>query len=257
MRFLIANYIKQLANPGVEAVTGDEIDQMLPNGWHTSYLGVRPFKQPSPLLSRIGLHDIPRSHMPYKAIQWNNTRVLHTYRNPMDFAVFLYIYKYEYYEHFVGKFSGPVEVLEKHLNGYIAEYVSFKNATRASSNNILSYSYEDLVRYPEVCLGTALRWIGVDPNPETVRVAIKNSSEQNSSVIGAGEVWQRNQTPAANPEMIKDFTAKCLKYGSIGLWREYFSAADVEKLQKVFRGHGLDLYDFTLTVDDKNVAENA
>lgn len=249
MRFLIANYIKLLDNPHAIAVTGNEIDSMLPNGWHTSYLGVRPYKQPSPLLAQIGLHDIPRSHMPYKPVQWHNTRVLHTYRNPMDFAVFLYVYKYEYYAEFAGKFSGPVEVLEKHLDGYLEEYISFKKASKSSAANILSYSYEDLVRYPEVCLSTALRWMGGDPNPVLVKAAIARSFEQETSVIGAGEIWQRNQTPAVNPQMIKEFTAKCTKNGSVGLWQDYFSAADISRIEKKFEAYELNLNDFTLTID--------
>jgi hypothetical protein len=250
MRFLIANYVKLLDKPNAVAVTGNEIDRMLPNGWHTSYLGVRPYKQPSPLLAQIGLHDIPRSHMPYKPVQWRNSRVLHTYRNPMDFAVFLYVYKYEYYAELAGKFSGPVEVLDKHLDAYLEEYISFKKASQSSPANILTYSYEDLVRYPEVCLSTALRWIGFDPNPVLVAAAIAKSSEQEASVIGAGEIWQRNQTPAVNPQMIKDFTKKCIANGSVGLWQDFFSEADITRVKERLEAYGLNLDDFTLTNKD-------
>ncbi|MCK5706701.1 MAG: sulfotransferase domain-containing protein [Candidatus Aureabacteria bacterium] len=247
MRFLFANYLKQLDNSSNNPAGPFDIDDMFPNGWHLAYLGGRPYKKPTPLLNLLGLHDMPRSHIDYQEAYWKNSRVLHLYRNPLDYAVFLYIFKYQYYKDLAGTVSGPVEVLNKHFEDYIKMYLSYCVAAKANSNTkLLSISYEDLSRQPQVCLRTIIRWLGFEPDPYKVDLAVQYSSEQVTSLIGAGERWQRDNTVPANPSVIEEFINTCINEGSIGQWKKYFNSSDVRLVQDKLNRFGVDLYDFVL-----------
>ena len=246
MRFLIANYIKHLRNRQDDPVAAREIDVLFPNGWHHAYLGGHSYKSPTPLLRLIGLHDIPRSHIPFQRLLWNNSRVLHVYRNPLDYAVSLYMYKYEYYEHLSGTMSGPVEVLDAHLDEYVEMYLSFRKTEKKDNTSLLSIAYEDLIRYPEVSLATVLRWLGFEPVPAVVDKAVQFSSEHLTALVGAGEIWQRNGTVPVNPKLISDFTNKLIEKGSVGSWKDYFEKPDIRRIEKRLDGFGINLYDFIL-----------
>ena len=246
MRFLIANYIKHLGNEQDRPVTAREIDALFPNGWHHAYLGERNYKTPTPLLNMIGLHDIPRSHIPFQRPFWKGSRVLHLYRNPLDYAVSLYMYKYEYYEHLSGTMDGPVQVLDEHLDSFVEMYLSFREAAREGDASLLSMSYEDVVRYPRVALGTTLRWLGWEPVPSVVEKAVEFSSLHLTALVGAGEIWQRNGTPAVDEGLISEFTDMLVRNGSIGKWRDYFGKSDVQRVEKRLNACGVNLYEFVL-----------
>ena len=246
MRFLIANYIKHLRNGQDNPVAAREIDALFPNGWHHAYLSERSYKPPTSLLRLIGLHDIPRSHIPFQRPFWNNSRVLHIYRNPLDYAVSLYMYKYEYYAHLSGTMSGPVEVLDEHLDDYVEMYLSFRKTEKEGKTSLLSITYEDLIRYPEVSLGTILRWLGFEPVPAVVDKAVQFSSEHLTALVGAGEIWQRNGTVPVNSKLISDFTNKLIEKGSIGSWKDYFDKPDIRRVEKRLDRFGIKLYDFIL-----------
>lgn len=247
MRFLLANYLKLLGNTSEGPVGPFDIDDMFPNGWHVAYFGKRPYKKPTLLLNLLGLHDMPRSHVDYQESYWKHSRVLHLYRNPLDFAVFVYIFKYQYYKDLVGTIRGPVEVLEKHFEDYTKMYLSYCTAAKESKNtSLLSICYEDIARHPQVCLGTIIRWLGFEPDPSKVDLAIQYSSEHVTSLIGAGERWQRDETVPANPGVIEEFINKCVSEGSIGRWKEYFTNSDFRGVQERLTNYGINLYDFIL-----------
>ena len=247
MRVLIANYIKLLDCQQCKPVGPNEIDEMFPNGWHTMYQDRRKMVKPTSMLGNLNLVDIPRSHIPFQYIAWKNSRVLHTYRNPLDFSVFLYIFKYEFYADSAGKYRSPAHLLEAHLDSYMAEYLSFKAASTSVKNNVLSLSYEHLSLYPDISLNVFLRWIGFEPNPNLVKKAIKYTSERETAVIGAGEAWQRNNTESVNPELIENFTKKCLTQGSIGLWKDYYNPDEIAFFEKKILEYDVELRDFILS----------
>ena len=246
MRFLLANYLKMLNGITDEPVQPREIDATFPNGWHRAYLEPHDYHQPTPLLGLLGLHDFPRSHIAFRNRYWAHSRVLHLYRNPLDYGVYLYFFKYEYDRELVGTLTGPVEALDIHLDEYIHMYLSYRQASKLPSTRLISLCYEDLIRYPQVCLNAILRWLGKDPDPSHVEKAVLYSSRETTALIGSGEIWQRNGTPAANP-MIPALTEQIAQEGSIGQWRKYFDDTDVQKVAAKLQKFGINLDDFVLS----------
>ena len=246
MRFLFANYLKLLGGSSDGPVTSQEMDAMFPNGWHRAYLRPHDYTKPTPLLGQFNLHDFPRSHINYQWPYWDGSRVLHIYRNPLDFAVSYYIFRYEYHPDLAGTVSGPVEVMDMHLDEFAAMYLSYRQASTDTNARVLSLCYEDIVRYPEVCFGTVLRWLGIEPQPSLVSTAVEYSSTHTTALIGAGEIWQRNGTPPADPAKIAAFTDKFVKEGSVGQWREYFDESDVRRVREKLNKAGINLQEFVL-----------
>ena len=247
LRFLLANYVKLLNDPADPPVRSKEIDVFFPNAWHKAYRGPNIYQKPTRLLGLIGLHDVPRSHIEYQHPYWDESRVIHLYRNPLDYAVALYIYKYEYDEKLTGTIARPVEVLERHLGEFVSMYLSYRDAARSGNATLLRISYEDLVRYPQLCLGTILRWIGVEPSIPVVEAASEYASQETTALIGAGEAWQRDGTLPAN-DQVNDFTAKFARAGSVGEWKEFFSPSDVDRIGARLSSTGIDLDEFTLEI---------
>jgi hypothetical protein len=246
MRFLFANYLKLLGGSSDGPVTSQEMDTMFPNGWHRAYVGPHEYNKPTPLLGLLNLHDFPRSHIEYQRQYWGGSRVLHLYRNPLDFAVSYYMYRYEYHPDLAGTVSGPVEVMERHLDEFAGMYLSYQQASRETNSRVLSICYEDLVLYPEVCFSTTLRWLGMEPQPSLINTAVQYASTHTTALIGAGEIWQRNETPPADPVKIAAFTDKLAKEGSVGQWREYFDGPDVRRVEERLKSFGIDLQEFIL-----------
>jgi hypothetical protein len=245
-RFVLANYLNLLENPNARPVEPLEIDNMLPNGWHTTYLKVRPFKEPSFQLKQIGLFDMPRSHMTYQSPSWKKSRVLHMYRNPLDFALFLYLFKYEYYEEIAGRYSSPAEVFIKFHRDYVDQYLSFRSIASQQSVTLLSFSWEDFIEAPQLCLSTVLRWLGFEPHLKILDKAVEFSKLNETSYIGAGERWQRDGTNMNNANLLKHFTNDCLQKGSVGQWKNYFSKSEVNEIELLLNKYSISLNDFRL-----------
>ena len=141
-KFLIGNYLKLAAGNSDGSLTGEEMYSMLPNRWYKSYLNVRnmPFgsiwpdeyKKPTPHLELLGLQDIARSHEIYQTRFWDDSPVLHLYRNPLDYAVSIYYYMYKNRQGAI-KVKSPVEVLDLRFNSYVRMYMSYRMAARAGN----------------------------------------------------------------------------------------------------------------------------
>lgn len=243
-RFMIANYAKLLADAGAKPVEPTEIDSLLPNGWHHAYLPPYEYKKPTTLLAALNLHDVPRSHISYQDGFWAGSRVLHLYRNPLDFAVALYFFKYEYDSQLVGTMAGPAEVLDIHLDEFMASYNSFRHAARKGAR-LLSFSYEDLLMAPDACLNTVIRWLGLEPKQDLVQIAVRYSFRIKAALIGAGEAWQRDGRRPANPR-IDQMVEQFWREGSVGQWRAYFSADQVRSVRDRLEREEIDLDTFVL-----------
>ena len=60
----------------------------------------------------IGYFDMPRTHVAYDS-RMNGSKILHLYRNPLDYCVSMYFYKYVNNPKFKNKLKSPYEVFEK------------------------------------------------------------------------------------------------------------------------------------------------
>jgi len=237
MKFLLANYVKLLSNENSKPVDAGEMNSMLPNLWHRTYLNFTDHQTPTRLLDSIGLHDIPRSHIEYMHPYWDKSRVIHLYRNPLDFAVSFYFYKYENRSGLKGTVSGPAEVMEKHFEYYIKMYLSYRDVAHEGNASLLRISYEDLVRYPQFFLGMILRWIGVEPKPSLLDAAVRHSSRDTMRRL------EKNNP--INPRA-KDLNGNFVRNGGIGQWKEYFDSSDVSKIERKLSRVGIKLKEFVL-----------
>ena len=81
------------------------MNQMLPNNWHLHYMSYNKLPlgplvekmphSPNNLIKNINLDDITRSHSIFQEIFWQNSQILHLYRNPLDYSVSLFNYKHK------------------------------------------------------------------------------------------------------------------------------------------------------------------
>ena len=238
MKFLFANYVKLASGPDEGPVSPTEMNTMLPNIWHNAYLGPRNYEDPTPLLDSLHLHDIPRSHYSYQPYHWDDSKVLHLYRNPLDYAVSLFHYKYTNRTHLSGAVADPGDALNLRLDNYAQIYSSYREAARQGTGSLLRFSYEDLVRYPETCLRIVVKWLGVEPEPSIIQKAARYSSRDTvSQMEEAGETINPTAT---------NFTGTFVRDGSIGQWKEYFDSAAVDTVSEKFGRYGIDLDEFTL-----------
>jgi hypothetical protein len=238
MKFLFANYLKLASGSDEGPVSPSEMNAMLPNTWQSAYLGPRNFENPTPLLSSLGLQDIPRTHYGYQRFYWDDSKVLHLYRNPLDYAVSLFHYKYTNREHLSSAVASPDDALTLRLNDYAEIYLSYREAARQDTGSLLRLSYEDLVRFPETCLRIVIKWLGVEPEPTIIQKAARYSSRDTvSQMEQAGETINPTAT---------NFTGTFVRDGSIGQWKEYFDSKAVQTIQERFGRFGIDLNEFTL-----------
>jgi hypothetical protein len=198
---------------------------MFPNGWHTTYLNRKKIINPSKLLSNIGLYDIPRSHIPFQANSWNNCKVLHTYRNPFDYALFLFVFKYCYQSHFKNAFKSPFQVLESHFDDFIRQYTTFLAMSKSPRYNVLRISFEELYLNPEETLNLIIKWLGYEPKYKLILDAVRFTKTDKFIENGAGELWQRKKISGEpyNSELVNEILKKCTISGPIGVWKDYFT----------------------------------
>jgi hypothetical protein len=218
MKFLLANYVNLAAGGSERPISANEMNAMLPNIWHKAYWDPAEYKRPTNLLSLLGLDDIPRSHFEYQYRYWRQSRTLHLFRNPLDYAVSQFFYKYEFREGLSGTVSGPAEVLETHFDDYTRFYRSYREAAETGNHRILRISYEDLIRTPQACLRIIIKWLGVEPDPALVETATLFSSKD--------VVAQLEKDGPIHPDRA-DLKGSFVRDGSIGQWKKYFDKSDL------------------------------
>lgn len=258
-KFLFANYIKLASGIDNGPVTPKEMNSMLPNIWHYAYLGGHPFspagtrkfKKPTPDLALLGLVDIPRSHYPYMHSYWGKSPILHIYRNPLDYAVSIYHYKFKDQKRDLSTsnnglttagdmptIANPVEALEYRFDDYVNMYLSYRSEAQRSRPQLLRMSYEDLKRSPEACLRMIIRWLGIEPHSSTTEKAVHYSS-----IKTVNQLERPGGTIQPERTYVK---GKFARDGSIGQWKEYFTESDLEHFANKFASAGINLDEFTL-----------
>ena len=240
MQFLFANYINLLSGTSDGPVDANTKNAMLPNTWAAAYVRQKNFQTPTPNLELIGLDDLVATHTQYQNPHWNNSKVLHIYRNPLDFVVSTYYYVYEYRTSRVGTMANPVDVMDNHLEAYADVYRSFREAARSGNRHLLRVSYEDLVTYPAATFRIILRWLGLEADISLVGQATQLSSMESIRKLEDrdGPIDPVIDTPGGH--FVRD--------GSIGQWKKYFQPEDVDLARSKLASFGVSLDEFTLEV---------
>ena len=236
-KFLIANYLKLLTGTSEGPVDANTMRDMFPNTWDHAYIGARNYANPTPGLDLLGLDDLADIHSPYQTPYWDGSKVLHIYRNPLDYFVSHYYFTYEYRSKRAGTVADPVEVMGLHLENYAVNYLSYRKIAQSSRTNLLRLTYEDLITYPEATLRIVLRWLGVEADSRCVELATEYSSRDTMRKI-------EDRDGPIDP--IIDADRKFVRNGSIGQWKEHFNSEDVDLARKEFKRFGINLDEFTL-----------
>jgi hypothetical protein len=238
MRFLFANYLRLLGGTSDGPTDSNTMNSMLPNKWHDAYFGERNYRDPTPELSLIGLDDLAYTHANFLNLYWNDSKVLHIYRNPLDFCVSIYFFRYKYRTSFAGAIADPVEAMDDHLEEYAANYRSYREAAGRGNSNILRVSYEDLITFPAPTFRMILRWLGVEANIDLVEIATQYSSKESMRIIEDRDGPIDSVIDVAGGRFVRD--------GSIGQWKKYFKPKDLELAQSKLERFGVNLNEFTL-----------
>lgn len=238
MRFLFANYIRLLSGTSDGPIDSKTLNSMFPNKWGEAYFGVRTFQHPTADLGLIELDDLTHTHDKYRAPYWNNSKILHIYRNPLDFCVSTFFFRYEYRTSHVGTVVNPVEVMNDHLEAYAANYRSYREVAGRGNSQILRVSYEDLISFPAPTFRMILRWLGVEAKTDLVEIATKYSSRESIRKI--------EDRDGPIDTMIDTPEGRFVRDGSIGQWKKYFQPEDLEVAQAKLARFGVSLDEFTL-----------
>ena len=185
----------------------------------------------------MGIDDFPMQHGPYQSPHWDSSRVLHLYRNPLDYAVPWYFYNFQFRTSQTGSVSGPVEVFDRYIDRYMEIYLSYRKVAATGQSNMLRISYEDLTTSPQNYLNIILRWLGTEPDPSLIDRSIEYSSR---------DTIREFEDLDGTFDDTEDFTGKFVRDGSIGQWKDYFDDADLNKVRERLRLSGVDLDEFIL-----------
>ena len=247
MMLLLANYLRLLLSSD-EAVTPSLMNSMFPNNWHINYLSYHkapfgpffdaPLKAGDVDLSAAGLDDVTRSHALFQTVYWRRTKVLHLYRNPLDYSVSLFNYKYKNRENADRSVQSPKDVLEQRFENYSNMYNSYKGAAMSGKYNLLRFSYEALIQDPQFYLDATIRWLGLEPETDLVEIAVRRASiKQTKEAEARGE--------KVNPTAV-GLRGSFISSGQIGQWRDFYTDKELKYWKNRFAEKDIDLDSFVL-----------
>ena len=240
LRFLLATYCKLMTEnqQHVLGLAPMEVDKYFPSSWHTHYQNILPLPVRLDSLNVLNIKDLPRTHSVYKKIAWDGTRVIHTYRNPLDYVDTHHFAKNRMDPRGNAEYELSASVREA-LPRFIQEYMSFLDAPESLVKRI---SFEDLVSNPRQELQNLLEWMGAKIDDTKIGDAVKLVFEEYPwCVVGAGEKWQRNGD-GKDCHLADQFLQHSYKLNGIGVWKKYLSVEDLEYVKIHLEQKGISTF---------------
>ena len=238
MRFLLTNYARALAEPGVtRPITYPELQQQYygNNRWQV-FRGAEPYREPCDLLAAHGVSDVTMQHFRHDLDPFVFTpgRKIMLYRNPLDHVVSMYHYTIEQRPRHRDRARHPRDVVRPMLDTYARHLVTL-NSYRGDPQAHVA-SYESLRADPGARFREVVRFLDLPLVDDAVDRALALSD---ISTIRATE-------ERAGRSMVVRLDGYFTRDGSIGQWKKYFDDEDVALARDVLAGYGLDLDAFTL-----------
>ena len=237
LRFLLAYYVllvEMSDRHELDKVRANQsiIDEFLPNNWHRSYRGFSSIGKPTTFLRHLGLFDIPRSHLRYRALEWRGFKVLHTYRPLIEQAVVSYETKFACDSELMSKYDTPYSLFDATFLENAEQIITHKNV-EAGSGNVLRIEFRQIYENPEKCLSLIIMWLGHEPDLKLCDLAAKLCQKTPSILVGAGEKWQRYPNDRISKEKLKVFFDKYSKSGAVDCFKDYFEDSDINEINHV------------------------
>lgn len=239
---LLSNYLSTIMGQR-EPVTPAGMNEMFPNNWHINYLAYhklpfgpyheKPPRAPHEAVKGLNLDEVTRSHSIFQKTLWRHHKVLHLYRNPLDYSVSLFNYKHKKRPDLPDRCHSPQEVLDIKFENYCDMYLSYKEAAQSGLYSVLRISYENLIADPEFWLGAIIEWLGCEVDRPAVRKAIQNSSIKN---VQKAEKAGSKVNPDAS-----GLRGSFISSGQVGQWREHYSESDFAYWRQRFSQRGINL----------------
>ena len=156
-------------------------------------------------------------------------KVIHLYRNPLDFIVSLWFYWYI----FRGNSNIDVsQCLRMHLDMFLRKYVSYRRNERAL---MLSYEYNQ--RNPEEALKKILLYI----HPT---IKVNYDFIVKSATFSKKEYVSKQEDLSGPIHSPKGYKGKFVRDGSIGQWENYFSIDDIYFCKTKLKEYGVEWSEF-------------
>jgi sulfotransferase family protein len=226
LRFLLGNYVALQEDPARGPLSYLELSGRLGEtlGWRE----VTPELSRDQGLGALGIKRFYYTHHSYTRV-YDGLKVVSVYRNPLDYLVSFYFYKYAGRPGLETRYTGPQELLFQ-LDNFFREYTSFLGTSA------LRIAYEDLHERPAEQLRRVLELFGAPAIDEgLIALAAAHSAPE---VIRAEE---DRSGPIHSPA---GFKGRFVRDGSIGQHRRYFGAAEWQRLEGLAASHGVSLADF-------------
>ena len=143
---------------------------------------------------------MPRSHLPFQPA-WRCTKVLHTYRHPINFISCYFLFKIGADPRVIGSKLSVDECVESMLDRFIDEFESHEKACKRAPKSVYRINFDDLAGDATPLLSSLFDWLGLPlSDADCKRIDTYIRSYYPNLAVGAGEAWMRNGKGCPTPE---------------------------------------------------------
>lgn len=231
-RFFLTNYLDVCFNGAEKPMTYDELERRYPNFISDLQQGYGKPAAPDPVVAKAGYYDFVWG----TNIEFSPARTVALYRNPLDYLVSFYYYRYVNNPKAAWKPESINEIVDSELAYIIPAYQLMDRLARR--NRGLCVAYEEMMREPRSTFSLILKYLAVPLHMKHVDKAIEFSNfksiraqEDTYGVIGGADRLQGQY-----------FT----RSGAIGQWKTEIPPETVDYIVRKLADADIDINRFIL-----------
>jgi hypothetical protein len=157
---------------------------------------------------------------------YHNKRLVFVVRDPRDVVVSMYFQRTRRDENFDGSMSDYVFGSVGGFETLLCFYKSWMETLPNISESLL-LKYEEMKSSPELALSSVLTFMGFDPDPASVHVAVQASTFDQMKKKEANNEYGRTWLEAGNPDDKESFK---VRKGKVGGYRDYLSESEIDRM---------------------------
>jgi hypothetical protein len=159
------------------------------------------------------------------------------YRNPFDFFVSYYFFKYKTRLNPSAEVSSPADLIDLRLNYFIDRFKKLKKLEK--ENKLILLSYEELFENGTEQLRKVTEWLDIPFDRSMAQLSTIHSSIDKAKEF-ENKVGYFHTKDRSNAHKIFIESAKFVRNGSIGQWRQYFSDAQKNHVLNSLSNNGIN-----------------